>query len=108
MNGQYARLLGGGGVSRCCEAVLSREEKERNRALASLRRDPGLQQLLPHLSTFVQTKVRTGTRETTIPLNVFVGKLNRFLDLFHRLNRGVGNWSPSFIQSFKNRDVAET
>ena len=46
------------GVCRCCEAVLSRDEAKRSRALASLRTDPGLQQLLPHLCTFIQTNVR--------------------------------------------------
>eukprot|EP00904_Undaria_pinnatifida_P008885 jgi/Undpi1/5126/HiC_scaffold_19.g08478.m1 len=44
-------------LRRCCEAVLSRDEAKRGRALASLRTDPGLQQLLPHLCTFIQTKV---------------------------------------------------
>lgn len=42
---------------RCCDAVLSRDESKRGRALASLREDPGLQQLLPHLCTFIQSKV---------------------------------------------------
>ncbi|CAN0557866.1 unnamed protein product, partial [Ectocarpus sp. 8 AP-2014] len=39
------------------DAILSRDEPKRSRALASLREDPGLQQLLPHLCTFIQTKV---------------------------------------------------
>ncbi|CBN74035.1 transcription initiation factor TFIID subunit 6 [Ectocarpus siliculosus] len=44
-------------LRRCCDAILSRDEPKRSRALASLREDPGLQQLLPHLCTFIQTKV---------------------------------------------------
>eukprot|EP00903_Cladosiphon_okamuranus_P018099 g16656.t1 len=44
-------------LRRCCDAVLSRDESKRGRALASLREDPGLQQLLPHLCTFIQSKV---------------------------------------------------
>ncbi|CAN0472926.1 unnamed protein product, partial [Hapterophycus canaliculatus] len=42
---------------RCCDAVLSRDKAKQCRALASLREDPGLQQLLPHLCTFIQSKV---------------------------------------------------
>lgn len=40
--------------------MLSRDEAKRGRALASLREDPGLQQLLPHLCTFIQSKVGRG------------------------------------------------
>ncbi|CAM9093915.1 unnamed protein product [Pylaiella littoralis] len=44
-------------LRRCCHAILSQDEAKRARALASLREDPGLQQLLPHLCRFIQLKV---------------------------------------------------
>lgn len=59
---------GARGVSRCCDAILSRDEAKRGRALASLREDPGLQQLLPHLCTFIQSKVRPTSIITTVYL----------------------------------------
>ncbi|CAN0451259.1 unnamed protein product, partial [Discosporangium mesarthrocarpum] len=42
---------------RACDGVLSKKKAIKGAALSSLRNDPGLQQLLPHLVDFFFTKV---------------------------------------------------